>query len=187
MSAYAATATTASAISGARPRLIGSGVRRLALVFVWITIASSAIVVSDPAPYDALMVAVALLLPVVGLAQFNRGISLYLLLWVAILSGGLLATTQAVALDVPASHMGITVYLALSSVVLAAFVAHNPECHVRLIMSAYMASALIAASGEDTGGRYRRILPGRAAAADREPDRVVDDAPAAAAGPTRPG
>ena len=158
MSAYAATATTASAISGARPRLIGSGVRRLVLVFVWITIASSAIVVSDPAPYDALMVAVALLLPVVGLAQFNRGISLYLLLWVVILSGGLLATTQAAALDVPASHMGITVYLALSSVVLAAFVAHSPEGHVRLIMSAYTASALIAATAALIG--YFSLVPG---------------------------
>jgi len=43
------------------------------------------------------------------------------------------------------THVTITLYLAISSVVIAAFVAHNPGPHVRLIMSAYMVAALVAA------------------------------------------
>jgi hypothetical protein len=76
------------------PRQVRSGVRRLVLLYVWITIASIGIVVSDPAPYDVLILGAAVLLPVVSLAPFTRGIALYLLLWAAILAGGLIATTQ---------------------------------------------------------------------------------------------
>ena len=43
------------------------------------------------------------------------------------------------------THVTITLYLAISSVLIAAFVAHNPGPHVRLIMSAYMVAALVAA------------------------------------------
>ena len=144
--------------SSTAPRQVSGGIRRLALLYVWITVASIGIVVSDPAPYDALMLGAALLLPVVGLAPFNRGIALYLLLWAAILAGGFIATAQAISLDVAASHMGITLYLALSSVVMAAFVAYRPEANVRLIMSAYLVSALIAALAALIG--YFSLFPG---------------------------
>ncbi len=87
----------------------------------------SAIVFSEPALYDVLMVGAALMLPVVGLVRFSRGIALYLLLWTAIVAGGFVATTQAGMIDVPTTHMGITLYLALSSVVMAAFVLDRPD------------------------------------------------------------
>ena len=123
MSAYGAIAGTA--LEGA-PRQLSAGVKRLALAYVWIAIASIAIVISDPAPYDALMVGAVVLLPVTGLASSSRGLALYLMLWTVVVAFGFIAATQAVALGVPVSHIGITLYLALSSVVMAAFVANRP-------------------------------------------------------------
>jgi hypothetical protein len=61
MLAYGAAAGT---VEAAPPREISLGVRRLARLYVWITIASSAIVFSEPALYDVLLVGAALMLPV---------------------------------------------------------------------------------------------------------------------------
>jgi hypothetical protein len=120
----------------ARPRQISAGIKRLALVYLWITIASIAIVVSDPAPYDALIFGAVFVLPVAGLMAFPRGLALYLLLWAIVVAFGFIASTQAIAIGNPLSHMSITLYLALSSVVIAGFVADRPDENVRLIMSA---------------------------------------------------
>lgn len=155
MSAYAADQLTGFAD---RPPRISTGVKRLAYLYVWITIASGAIVFSEPAPYDALMIGAMLLLPVVGLTRFTSGIGLYLSLWTLIVVAGFVATAQAGILDVPAKYVGITLYLALSSVVMAAFVLDRPAANVRLIMSAYVFSALIAASAGLIG--YFNLLPG---------------------------
>ncbi len=65
------------------PRL-SRGIRRLGLVYIWIAIASIAIVSSEPAPYDALIVGALFLLPLTGLAPLTRGIGFYFLLWMAI-------------------------------------------------------------------------------------------------------
>ena len=155
MLAYGAASET---VEAAPPREIGAGIRRLALLYIWITIASSAIVFSEPALYDVLMVGAALMLPVAGLVAFSRGLALYLLLWAAILAGGFIATTQAGIFDVPTTHIGITFYLAFTSVVMAGFVADRPGANIRLIMSAYLVSALIAASAALIG--YFSLLPG---------------------------
>src|SRR3990170_4240359 len=114
MSAYAAAQLTGLAD---RPHRISAEVQRLALAYVWITIASSAIVFSEPALYDVLMLGAALMLPVVGLVSFSRGLALYFLLWATIVAGGFIATTQAGIFDVPATHTDITLYLAFTSVV----------------------------------------------------------------------
>jgi hypothetical protein len=142
----------------APPRQISAGVKRLALVYLWITIASIAIVVSDPAPYDALILGAVFVLPVAGLVCFPRGLSLYLLLWTMVIAFGFIAATQAIVISNPMSHMGITLYLALSSVVIAAFVAHRPDGNLRLVMSAYLFSATIAAIAALIG--YFSLVPG---------------------------
>jgi hypothetical protein len=155
MSAYAPTHTTFLADG---QRGIGVGIKRLALAYVWITIALSGVVFSEPAPCDALMVGAILLLPVVGLTRFTPGIALYLMLWAFIVAGGFIAVTQAGVIAVPAKHMGITLYLALSSVVMAAFVLDAPIANVRLIMSAYLVAALVAATTGLIG--YFSLVPG---------------------------
>jgi hypothetical protein len=154
MLAYGAAGGTVAA----RPREISAGVRRLVLLYVSITIASSAIVFSEPALYDVLMLGAALMLPVVGLVSFSRGVALYLLLWAAIVAGGFIASTQAGIFDVPATHNAITLYLAFTSVVMAGFVAQSPGKRTKLIMSAYMVAALIAAFAALVG--YFSLVPG---------------------------
>jgi hypothetical protein len=54
--------------------------------------------------------------------------------------------------------MSITLYLALSSAVLAAFVLDAPAVNIRLIMSAYMVAALVAATAGLIG--YFSLVPG---------------------------
>ena len=137
---------TAETFGEAPQRRVSAGLVRLALVYVWITIASIGIVFSEPAPFDALMCGVIMLLPVMGMAPFTRGLSLYVLLWATIGAGSYIAATQASVIGEPATHTTITLYLALSSVVMASFVAARPEPHIRLIMSAYMVAAVIAAA-----------------------------------------
>jgi O-antigen ligase len=151
-------------------RRVSAGIRRLAYLYVWITIVSGAIVFSEPAPYDALMVGAILVLPILGLTRFTTGIGFYLSLWTLVVAGGFLATAQAGILDVPAKHMGITLYLAVSSVVMAAFVLDRPAANVRLIMSAYVFAALIAACAGLIG--YFNLLPGAAELFTEEFGRV---------------
>ena len=140
------------------PRGISAGFIRLTLICVWLTIASIGVVYSEPAPFDALMCGVLILLPIIGMAPFTRGLSLYLLLWAAIVAGSLIASTQAGVIADTATHTAITLYLALSSIVIAAFVSARPEGHVRLIMSAYTVAAVIAAVAALIG--YFSLLPG---------------------------
>ena len=102
--ARAAYGATAGLLEARPPREISAGLRRLVLLYVWITIASSAIVFSEPALYDVLMRRDTD--AAVGLVDFSRGLGLYLLMWVAIVAGGFIATTQAGIFDVPLTHMG---------------------------------------------------------------------------------
>ncbi len=148
------------AVSAEAParREVSAGIRRLALVYLWITIASGAVVFSEPAPYDILMIGAILILPLTGLAPLTRGLAPYLLLLTGIVAGGFIATTQAGVLTVPASHVGITIYLAASSVVMAAFFADRPESRIRFVMSAYMTAAVIAAAAALIG--YFSLIPG---------------------------
>jgi hypothetical protein len=139
-------------------RGIGIGVTRLALAYVWLTIALSGVVFSEPALCDALMVGAIVLLPVVGLTRFTPGIAFYLMLWALIVAGGYIAVTQAGEIEVPIKHMSITLYLALSSVVMAAFVLQSPGPNIRLIMSAYLVAALVAAIAGFIG--YFSLVPG---------------------------
>ncbi len=153
MLAYEAAARAARA-----PREISAGIRRLALFYLWITVATGAVVFSEPAPYDLLMAGAIVILPLAGLAPLTRGIAPYLLLLTGIVAGGLIATTQAGLLDVPAKHVGITFYLAASSVVMAAFFADRPERRIRFVMGAYMTAAAVAAAAALIG--YFSLVPG---------------------------
>ena len=130
----------------------------LSLVIVWLTICSSSIVFTDPAPYDVLMMGLVILLPLVRLTSFPPGIYGFLIVWLLIGAGGFVASMQSGMLDVAIEHTLITIYLSLSAVLIAAFVVKSPERHVRLIMSALTCGALIAAVAGMLG--YFDILPG---------------------------
>jgi len=155
-------AVTFDAVSdGARTqgrRKVSPGVKGLALFCLWVTIALSGVVYIEPAPYDALMLGLIFLLPVAGLVVFTRGLALYLMLVVGIAAAGYLGVTQAGILDAPALYVTITLYLLLSSVVIAACVAQDPEPRVHLIMSAYVVAALGASVAALIG--YFNLVPG---------------------------
>lgn len=117
----------------------------LILAITWLTIASGAVVFSEPAPFDAAMLGLIVLLPIAGLAVFTPGLLLLLSAWLLIAGTGLVAA--ALSLDVAKStiHTAVTLYLSLAAVVLAGFITHKPDAHLRLIMSAYVWSAVVAA------------------------------------------
>lgn len=150
-------------IAPAGPQQISPGLKRLGLAFAWVTLATSGIVFTEPAPHDLLLVGATILLPLLGLVAFNRGLFLYLLLLAGILAASLVATTQAGIFDLPVKHVVVTGYLLLSSVVIAGFVLDRPDANVRLIMSAYVFAALLAAipgllGGLDVGPRMRELF-----------------------------
>ncbi|XSG82523.1 MAG: O-antigen ligase family protein [Methyloligella sp. ZOD6] len=137
---------------------ISAGIRRLSLLYIWLTIASVGIVIADPAPYDALIMGAALMLPVVGLMRVSTGLAVYFFVWMVICAGGYIATIQAGVLEFALPHTNITLFLALNSVPLVGFVSADSERRVHLLMSAYTASAVLAATAAFIG--YVNLFPG---------------------------
>jgi O-antigen ligase len=133
------------------------GFKRLVLIYLWVAIVSGCIVYVEPSPYDVLLLGAMVALPVAGLVAFPRGLSVYLLLACGIVAGGYVASTQAGTFAVPVKHVTITLYLVLSSFVIAGFVAKDPAPHTRLIMSAYVTAALIASVAALIG--YFNLVP----------------------------
>lgn len=130
----------------------------LALAAVALTIATSGIVFSEPAPVDALTMGLLVLLPTVGLVAFNRGIMALAALWLVAGAGALVAATFSYTPQPTVIHVAVTVYLYAACVVLAAFVAYAPRAHATLILNAWTVAAIVAAAAALIG--YFSLLPG---------------------------
>jgi hypothetical protein len=144
MPAYAATPTLAdTSLARGRPAL-SAGLKRLGLAYAWVTFATIGIVSTEPAPYDLLILGALALFPLLGMVKVSAGTALYFSLWMTNIAAGFLAATLADNIGESASHIGITLHLAVSSVLVMAFVSARPEANGRLIMSAYMAAAAVA-------------------------------------------
>jgi O-antigen ligase len=135
-----------------------SAVHRLALALVWLTVASGAVVFSEPAPVDVLTMGLVVLLPVVGLVTLSRALVALLALMLLAAATTFLAAAGAIDVAVAVTHTAVSLYLYLAAFVLAAFVARRPEAHVRLILHAYTWAAVFAAVGGIVG--YFDLLPG---------------------------
>lgn len=131
---------------------------RMALTLVWLTIASGGIVFAEPAPVDALTMALVILLPVIGLVRICEAMLIYLALWLVVGAGGLLASAGAAEAREATVFTVISLYLYLASFVIGAFVAKRPDEHTRLILHAWTAAAVIAAVCGLIG--YFSLLPG---------------------------
>ncbi|HRD76642.1 MAG TPA: O-antigen ligase family protein [Hyphomicrobiaceae bacterium] len=118
-------------------------VRRLALLLVWVTVASGAVVFAEPAPADFLMMGLIVLLPVIGLVAIRREHIAYLSLWLIVAACGFAAAFIAENVERATTHTAITLYLAIASFMVAAFVARNPARHARLILGAYTFAATL--------------------------------------------
>ncbi len=135
-----------------------SAVHLLSLGAVWLAMALSAIVLFEPAPIDAVLMGLIVLLPAVGLARFDRITGLYIATWLIICAGGFYSAISAVDLRQANTHIGITLYLALASAVLAAFVRTNPARHVRVIESGLLFAGAVASITALIG--IFQLLPG---------------------------
>lgn len=124
----------------------GLSAQSLGLLLTWLAMATSSFVFSEPAPYDALMVALIVSLPLLGLSPMSQGLFLQLIAWLVIGAGGFIAAARSGVMDISVKHTLITLYLSLSAVVIAGFVRKNPERHSGLIISGMMFASLVAAA-----------------------------------------
>ena len=134
-----------------------SAVHKTALALVWMAVASSAVVFSEPAPFELLMMGLIVLLPTVGLARLTPALLLIMGIWLLVGAGGFLASTAAFDMRRSALHAFITLYLSIASIVLAGFVRQNPEAHARLMMNAYLVAATVASLAALVG--YFDLVP----------------------------
>lgn len=122
-----------------------SFVHKAALALVFIAVASSSLVFTEPAPIDALNIALIIGLPLVGLVAWRRMLAGYLSLWLLIAASGFVAATMAIDTPRATIYFSISLYLYLSAFIFASFVAKAPATHARLILDGYLVAALIAA------------------------------------------
>lgn len=132
-------------ISALRAAAAGrSGVHNAALVLVWLTMATSGLVFSEPCPTDALTIAVMVLLPVIGLVRITPALGLLLSTWIASGSFGLVSSLAAFDFEKALTHTGVSIYLYGATFFLAAFVAVKPSEHLKLMFSGLTLAALVA-------------------------------------------
>ncbi|MFM1816721.1 MAG: hypothetical protein RLZ98_3416 [Pseudomonadota bacterium] len=137
-----------------------SAVHRLMLATVWLAVASGAVVFSEPAPVDALTMALIVGLPAAGLVVLNSAICVTFAFWLIAAAAAFISSSQAYEFDVATKHSAISLYLYLAFFVFAGFVAARPKAHTDLIFRAYTAGALIASIAGIIG--YFGLLPGAA-------------------------
>lgn len=136
----------------------GLSAQTVGLALVWLTLATSSVVFAEPAPYDALMLGLIFLLPLLGLTPMTAGLFLLLIVWLIIGASGLVASARSSVMDVSIKHTAITIYLSFSAVLIAAFIRRNPLRHSKLVMSGFMAASLLAVICGVTG--YFGLAPG---------------------------
>ena len=126
------------------------------LIFVWLAIATSGIVFREPAPTDALMFGLIVLLPAVGLIAISPMLTAYLSLWLIVGAAGLVAATFAPEPMAAVKFSGVSIYLYVASFVMAAFVARNQAIHTELIFKAWLGRGIAG-----VGCCSHRLLRGR--------------------------
>jgi O-antigen ligase len=122
-----------------------SAAHRLTLALVWLTVASGAVVVAEPAPVDLLSMMLIVLLPAVGLVRLTPALMSLLAAWLVVAAAAFLAAIPALDVARSATHAGISLYLYLAFAVLAGFIARNPAYHTRVVLNAYVLAATGAA------------------------------------------
>ena len=130
----------------------------LAGLVVALAIASSGIVFSEPAPTDALMIAVMVAVPVLGVGRLGGTSLVNFGLWLAIVALGLAAVSFSPTFDTALKHQLVTLFLAGGAFALAGYIAADPAPRMRLVLACYVAAALIATIAALLG--YFRLLPG---------------------------
>jgi O-antigen ligase len=140
------------------PRQRMGAVHAIALSIVWFAFAVSGIVFIEPAPVDAMMFGLLLMLPILGLIRITPPLMLYLTIWLVAAASAIIGTLGAADTKVAITHALVTVFLTLTSFIVSAFVMRRPQKHVHLIFHGYVFAAGIAALAALAG--YFRLFPG---------------------------
>ena len=135
-----------------------SAVHNLALTLVWLTMATSGFVFSEPCPTDALAIALIVLLPAIGLVSFTAPTALLMMILAGAAAFGLISATAAFEMDKAVSHTLVSLYLYGAAFVLAGFIAVKPEAHTKLIFNGLTVAATMAAAAGVIG--YFDLVPG---------------------------
>ncbi|WP_321337541.1 O-antigen ligase family protein [Breoghania sp.] len=128
----------------------------IAAAVLWLCAFSGFFVLSEPAPYDLLIIVSAGLAFLCGL-PLPRAIAPMIGLLLAYMSGGILASTQVPTFDRAPMYMAVTGYLIVSSIFYASVVAHSAQL-LRVIVYGYVAGAICAALAGIVG--YFGLVPG---------------------------
>ena len=118
--------------------------RGLAACVVGLAIALSSIVFSEPAIADAIMIAVIVTVPVLGVVRFGRMAILNFAMWAAFVAFGIAACGMAVTFDTAIKHQLVTLFLAGGAFVLAGYIAADPIPRISLIFWCYVVACLLA-------------------------------------------
>jgi O-antigen ligase len=135
-----------------------SAVHKIALALVWITVALSSVVFTEPAPVDAMTIGLILLLPVIGLTRAEPALAGGFALWLVIAAAGAISAVWARDVAGAALHMAVSFYLYGACFIFALFVAKNPLSHTQLILNANLVASTIAAVAGIIG--YLDLVPG---------------------------
>jgi hypothetical protein len=144
----------AALVLPARPRAVHAAI----LWIVWATFAVSGIVFTEPAPVDALLMGLVLLLPAAGLVTVTPMLAAYLALWGFVAANGFAASILSRDVGASTVFTAISLYLYIASFVLAAFVARSPQRHTGLMLNGWLVAALLAAAAGLSG--YFKLAPG---------------------------
>lgn len=125
---------------------------------VALTVVSGALVFTEPAPVDVLMMGLVVLLPLAGLQAVSTPLLVNAGLWFIAGAGALIATSMSTEVARSATHTGVSIFLYAGCFALSGFIAHRPEAHARLVYRAYTVAALVAAIAGLVG--YFDLLPG---------------------------
>ncbi|MBS0242050.1 MAG: O-antigen ligase family protein [Proteobacteria bacterium] len=130
----------------------------LARAGVFLAMALSGFVFSEPAPVDLVFSALLVLLPLLGVQRFAPAMIFAFLIWLGCGVGGLLASGASREIGDSTTHTAISFYLYTATLVLAAFIAYRPVEHTRLVFNAWVLAACIAAAAALAG--YFQLFPG---------------------------
>jgi hypothetical protein len=127
---------------------------------VAVTFLLSAIVSSEPAPADALMLGLIIALPMLGLLSFGRFTVFQGTLWVIITASSLVAAAQLEAPGDAIKHQLVTLFLVAGAMTIAGYIRAWPEERFHLIMACFVLS-MTAASFFAIVGKLG-LIPGTA-------------------------
>lgn len=156
----------AEARQGTSPQVIAktagsekrSAIHKLLLALVWLTIASSSVVFTEPAPVDYLTLLLFILLPAASLIRITPSLLAFASLWSIVAAAGLGATMGSLDPSASLTHSTISIYLYGTVILFATFAARQPLVHTKLILNAYLFAATLGAIAGLVG--YFDLVPG---------------------------